>query len=316
MAGDKIFHNEYGMPFIDVSGEARSLGCLPPDPNFKALPLFESKFDVLPESKWQENSLRDAKAPIRNQRQYGSCTGQGTVTVFTVAKKKNAPSENFDVLSATFIYGYINHGQDQGARVSDAMMSILQNGTCLDRQVPYNMIFKQQFPQEAFETAKRFKAGEAYKLNSWEELCTALTLGIPCASGIAVGRNFVQGQLQSSGIAPLPDSIVGGHCLAHIGLKQINGIWVVETQNSWGTNWGMDGYCYLRKEHWSPGYGFPFDCFAIYSVADDTSDTEDSPPVFAFNEQSKVDRNEGEEVTREDEVHYTEHEGSGEKNYG
>lgn len=311
MAGDKIFHNEFGLPFIDVGGEARSLGCLPPDPNFSALPNFEARFEVLPESKWEENSLKDAKPPIRNQRNHGSCTGQGTVSCYTVAKKKMAPSENFEPLSATFIYGHINGGQDQGARVSDAMMAILQIGTCYDKQVPWNMIYKQQFPPGAFETAKRFKAQEAYKLNSFEELCTALTLGIPCASGLAVGRNFTRGELRSDGVAPLPDVIVGGHCLAHLGLTRKNGIWVVETFNSWGKEWGMNGWCYLTKEHWSPGYGFPFDCFAIYSVADDVADKDDNPPEFAYNDQHKAEQEQG-----QDEVRYAETTHGEEEQYG
>lgn len=278
---DKIYHNEHGVPFMDIEGELRTLGCKHPDPAFCAFPNFDQNFKVLTPAEWQENSMRDAKAPIRNQQQFGSCTGQGTVTTFTIAKRKSAPGDNFDVLSATFIYGQINGGVDQGAMVSDAMVAIRDIGTCFDNQVPYNMIFRQQFPQQAFQIAQRFKAQEAYKLNSWDELCTALSLGVPCASGIAVGRNFVRGQLDNNGVAPLPDAIVGGHCLAHVGLKNLNGVWLVETQNSWGTNWGnQGGFCYLRQEHWSPGYGFPFDCFAIYSVIEDVADTNDSPPDF------------------------------------
>jgi hypothetical protein len=278
---DKIYHNEHGVPFMDIKGELRTLGCKLPDPLFSALPNFEERFKVLSPKEWAENTMREAKAPIRNQQQFGSCTGQGTVTAFTIAKKKSAPGDNFEVLSATYIYGQINGGVDQGARVSEAMVAVRDKGTCFDSQVPYNMIYLQQFPPDAAQTANRFRAQETYKLNSWQELCTALSLGIPCASGIAVGNNFVRGQLDRNGVAPLPDAIVGGHCLAHIGLKNINGVWVVETQNSWGTNWGnMGGYCYLKQEHWSPGYGFPFDCFAIYSVIDDIVDTGDYPPDF------------------------------------
>ena len=287
---DKIFRNEHGLPFLEVDGEPRFLGCLPPDPLFSALPQFNENFTVLDQSQWVPNSLKGLNPPQRNQGQYGSCTGQSTCNAFTVAKLKAAPTNTFPMLSACYIYGNINGGADQGGRVSDAMMAIRDIGTCYNSEVPDNMIFKSQFPSSASQTALRFKALEIYKLNSFEELCSALSLGIPCVSGIAVGRNFTRNQLDSNGLAPLPDVIVGGHALCHTGLTQLNGMWVVETFNSWGSSWGLNGYCFLQKGHWNPGYGFPFDSFAIYSVIDDPQDKNDVPPqpVAAVEEESEV----------------------------
>jgi hypothetical protein len=226
--------------------------------------------------------LREFAPPQRNQSKYGSCVGQATVNAFATAKKKSAPTDKFDLLSATFVYGHINGNRDQGARVGDAVLAITEVGTCFDKQVPTDMIYKSQFPKAAFDTAKRFRALEAYKLKSFEDLCTALSLGVPCVSGIAVGQNFTRGILKANGVAPMPDTIVGGHAMAHLGLKKIDGKFSVDTYNSWGASWGMNGWCYLQKEHWSPGFGFPFDAFAIYSVIDDSQDEDDSPPPITF----------------------------------
>lgn len=275
---NRIFRNEHGLPFIEISvGETRMLGCLKPDPNFSAIPDFASAYQLLPQSQWTENSLKPANAPLRDQGQQGSCVGQGSTTAFQYAKTLAGHTEH--VYSASFVYGQINGGKDGGAQVSQGMMELLQTGVCTEKTVPEGEIFKTQYPQEAYTEAARFKALQAYKVNSFEELCTALTLGFPCASGIAVGRNFVRGQLDNNGLAPLPDVIVGGHCMCHMGLRNLNGMWVVETQNSW-KGWGMGQFCYLQQGHWNPGYGFPFDCFAIYSVIEDPQDTTTEPPAI------------------------------------
>lgn len=275
-----VYATEAGLPFVVVGDREIALGCIPTEPLFSFFPFFEERFEALPESQWQENSLKSLAPAIRNQSRYGSCAGQATVFAYSIAKKKSAPRDTFPTLSATFIYGNINGGKDQGATIGNAMKAITNVGTCLDSQVPTNVIFKQQFPKEAFNTATRFKALEAYKLRNFEELCTALSLGMPCVSGIAVGSNFTRGDIKSNGVAPLPDSIVGGHALCHTGLKKIDGRWSIETPNSWGAQWGVNGWCYLQKDHWSPGFGFPFDCFAIYSVIDDPDDEDDSPPTL------------------------------------
>lgn len=276
-----IYHTPEGLPFVDVDGEPIVLGALAPDPVFSAAPDFVTAFPVLPQNQWEETSLRAAHIPVRNQRNFGSCGGQSTVGALMTAREIRSLKKH--ILSATFIYGHCNGGRDGGCRVVDAVMTAKNVGACLDTEVPWNMIYKNQFPQQSFQTAKRFRALDVYKINSYEELCTALTLGFPCVSGIAVGNNFTRGQLRDDGLAPLPDSIVGGHAMYHVGLKRLGNLWCLDTQNSWGTQWGINGFCYLQKGHFNPGYGFGFDVYAIASVIDDPEDKGDDlvPIVMA-----------------------------------
>lgn len=54
------------------------------------------------------------------------------------------------------------------------------------------------------------------------------------------------------GIVPLPkdgERLAGGHAVAIVGWKRIDGkfYWIVA--NSWGAGWGDDGYCYLPEEY-------------------------------------------------------------------
>jgi hypothetical protein len=265
-------HKENGLPLHDDGTQERVLGALPPTRNF-ALPNYSSMFGELAEDEWQERSVRDWNVTIYNQGSHGSCVGHGSITGFTYAWRISGQEDH--VFSPTFVYALINGGQDKGAQVSSGLEALKDNGTCLFSEFGEDKIYATQIPEQAANTAKRFRVLEAYKINSWLQLGTAINNGMVVVSGIGVGNNF--SQLDSNSVAPLPDAIVGGHCLAHVGLKKVSGIWVVETQNSWGANWGLGGFCYLRKEHWDPRYGFPFDAFAIGGVLDDPGEKGTDP---------------------------------------
>jgi hypothetical protein len=277
----KIYQTDDGLPFVEVNGLPIVLGALQPDPTFKAAPEFRFSISVLQENLWVENSVKGAGVPIRNQRQFGSCAGQASCEALMYARSiRGLVKHN---LSATFIYGMVNGGRDMGSRVGDCVATIKGTGTCLDSQVPWNVIYKKNFPANSFETAKRFKALEVFKIRNFDELCTALTLGFPCISGIGVGDNFTKGQLKENGIAPLPDVLVGGHAMCHTGLKRLDNMWVLETQNSWGEGWGLGGFCYLQKGHFNPGYGYGFDVYAVASVIEDPEDQSDNlPPIVTL----------------------------------
>ncbi len=269
-----------GLPVHDDGSEFRALGAHKPTGNF-SLPNFESRYAVTPEDEWQETSLKGWNIPIFNQGQFGSCVGMGSTAAFTYAWL--ASGQAVHAFSPTYVYAHINGGRDQGAQVAHGLEALKSVGVCLMSEFPITQIYVSQIPNQAKITAKRFKAFEAYKINSWEELGTALNNGLAVVSGIAVGRNF--SRLDKNGVAPLPDAIDGGHCMCHTGLKMIDGRWAVETQNSWGTSWGNNGFCYLREGHWNPRYGFPFDAFAIGGVKDDPEDDSD-PPVLTKDKQN------------------------------
>lgn len=279
------YNSRSGLPMINGGGEWRVLGALP-SPKLTALPSFAEDFKAIPRSEWVECSLKEWGCPVLNQGKYGSCVGQGTETAFRYIWKISGQTDRD--FSPTFIYGHINNNRDNGAQVSDGPTTLRLNGTCLLSQVGMDKIFKSQFPQEAFTTAKRFKLLSAYRCTNYDELCSALMLGFPVISGIAVGSNFTS--IPRTGIAPIPDRVVGGHCMCHIGLKQIGGKWMIETQNSWSENWGMGGFCYLQEAAWHPRYGFGFDCWALTAVQDDPEDTRTDTPVVTATE--KKDDNE------------------------
>lgn len=55
----------------------------------------------------------------------------------------------------------------------------------------------------------------------------------------------------ANGVIPDRRGAGGGHCMFALGLEQIDGRWHLLVQNSWGTRWGREGYCYLPESYFA-----------------------------------------------------------------
>jgi hypothetical protein len=238
-----------GVPCIDAGGELRKLAALPPPPQMLATASRFSDNVAAPDpSTWQDFDFTDILPPIiRNQASHGSCTGHAGVTAEDIILRKIGV--NTPLLSCTFPYAHVNNGRDEGASVSSILQVLKQLGTCTHAECGTDQIYKQQIPQSAYETAKKYQVFEAFLCRTFEELCEAINRGFPVAFGIQVGNNF--SRLSLDGVAPLPDMVVGGHALCGVGIKKYKGVWVIKTQNSWGDRWGMHGFCYLTRGHFT-----------------------------------------------------------------
>lgn len=242
------------------------------------LPSFGANFPILPRSQWKETSLKSWNVPVEDQHQFGQCTGESAEAVMQYAWLISGQKRQS--WAAGSVYARINGGRDQGAQVHDALMALQTSGICLEADAPDGQIFMSQIKPQAWVNAKRFRVKDAFKISSFDELGTALSRGFPCASGLAVGNNF--DHLDSDGVVPLPDAIRGGHALCHCGLKVTKrGLWVAETKNSWGTSWGLGGYCFIQEGAFNARYGFGFDAYAVVSVYDDSGVTEDDTPTVS-----------------------------------
>jgi len=235
-----------GLPCIDGGGEVRKLAALPPPPAMLAQATRFSSFAAPDPSTWKDCDLSEiVSITIRNQGQYGSCTGHAGIAIEDLIRQKMGLEPV--LLSCTFPYAHVNGGRDNGASVSSILKVLKEIGTCTHAECGTDQIYKQQIPQSAFKTAEKFKIEEAFLCRSFEEICEAINRGFPVAFGIMIGQNF--NRLSAEGVAPLPDVIAGGHALAGVGLKKQRGGWLIKTQNSWGTRWGINGFCYLTRGH-------------------------------------------------------------------
>lgn len=245
-----------GLTAIESVGVYRKLAALRPEPAMMAsAPHFKALFQV-DSSQWKETDFEFLGSPIRDQSTYGSCTGQAGVTALDITRRREG--EEPVLLSSTFPYALVNGGRDNGASVTSILQVLKQYGTCLDSECGTDQIYQQQIPQPAFQTAQQYQALEAYICHSYDECLEAISRGFAVAFGIQVGQNF--NRLDSNGVAPLPDVIIGGHAMCGMGMKRSSqGTWLMKAQNSWTRRWGINGYCWLTKGH----FRYQTDAYAI-----------------------------------------------------
>lgn len=249
------------LPAIEVNGVWRVLGLIPStEDSLVGFKNFGEEMRGVGASELQEIDLSWRNNRVLDQGVTSSCAGHAACSGFENCYVQ--AGRNFKAFNPFFIYGLVNGGRDAGAMLSDVLRALTASGVCGQEDLPPNVMFKSQFPAAAFDVAKNYKVENAYHCRNFDEICHALSLGFYTVLGIMVGRDF--GQLDSEGVAPVPRSPVGGHALLGVGLKKSSRYgWLIKIQNSWGGNWGMNGFAYLRREHFDL---MPPDAFAVQSV--------------------------------------------------
>jgi len=123
------------------------------------------------------------------------------------------------------------------------------------------------------------------KLKSWKRLFTPeqmkeeLLKHGPIVATMAVHQSFLNykgGIYHSLGIN---DPIVGYHAVCLVGFDDEKEAWLL--RNSWGRNWGIEGYCWIRysdSEIEQEAYGLELDGEI---EPEDDDEEEDSDCVFA-----------------------------------
>lgn len=273
-----------GFPSIYFDGYYRVLSHTPSPIN--DLPLFGDNFATAAPFQLQDIDLSWESHRILNQKNTSSCVAHATATGMEILyKQRQNVEKNFNPF---FTYALINGGRDNGSYISDAMDAVMKYGICEVGAFPSDRVYyKNSLNKSAYENALRFKLDKAYKCTSFDQICQAINLGFVVNIGIYVGDNFVN--VDSEGIAPLPRGGGGGHSMLACGIKHHAKYgWLVKVQNSWGSNFGNNGYCYLRKEAFN---GRDLDCFAFQGVLDDPKDTNtaDDVPVVKNKEFSMAD---------------------------
>lgn len=251
-----------GLPFVLFDGEPRILARLEPDPSKCRAPRFAEP--LVPESNWRDFSLFERWATgIYDQNGQGSCVGHGGTMAFNICWELagNTPQR----FSPCYLYSLINGGRDQGAIVEDAMDALKRKGVCLEATVGPKQIYPSQFDKaEADAEAASYKLVEAYKLDSFSEIVSAVLLGFPVAFGVEIGRNF---EPNAEGVVPPLSGQGGGHCMAAVGVKKFSDRWRLQVANSWNARFGAAGLCYMDSSYFS-GY---VDAFACQVTAADSN---------------------------------------------
>jgi C1A family cysteine protease len=93
-----------------------------------------------------------------------------------------------------------------------------------------------------------------------------LASGTPFVFGFSVYDSFESREVAKTGVVPLPprgERLLGGHAVLAVGYDDATQRFIV--RNSWGTDWGMDGYCTMPYGYLTDP-SLARDFWAIYAV--------------------------------------------------
>lgn len=192
-----------------------------------------------------------------NKQVIGDCVGQSSRAIKYIQERKNYPRFSYD-FAPDFIYseckkrdGAPNDEGTQPKVAMDVLKSIGAAKKGLYGDLTVN-VPRPDATQTAYEDAKQFQIGAYAKIQTLDEIKTALVNEGPVLGAVVVTDTFEK--CEPGGFIPLGGTPLGGHAICIDGYddnmthtyadgKTRTGF--LRFVNSWGEGWGDKGYGYL-----------------------------------------------------------------------
>ncbi len=226
--------------------------------------------------------LREWSSPVENQGMLGSCTAHAGVGMIEYYERKSF-RRHIDA-SRLFLYkvtrNLMKMKGDTGAYLRTTMGAMVLFGVPPEEYWPYSDEkgkFDQEPPSFCYAFAQNYQTIKYFRHDpsgtKGEEMLikvkTYLSKGHPAMFGFTVYNSIEQAE--KTGRIPFPspkERIEGGHAVAAVGyddkMKIKNKYGKVETtgalliRNSWGREWGEEGYGWLPYEYLLKGLAEDF----------------------------------------------------------
>lgn len=202
-----------------------------------------------------ELSLEDKFDSVYDQSSLGSCSANAIGGVFQFDLRKQnlkdfMPSRLFIYYNERMIEGTVS--EDSGAMIRDGIKSINSQGVCNETIWPYDISkFAVQPTFECYQDAEKNKSVLYQRVNQdLNDLKTTLNAGFPIVFGFLVFASFESEEVARTGIVQMPvrgEQFMGGHAVVLAGYSDEKKAFLV--RNSWGINWGLNGYFYLPYDY-------------------------------------------------------------------
>lgn len=194
----------------------------------------------------QNKTIFELKMPIiYDQGNLGSCVSNAIALYIYYLLKIN-PSRLYIYFNGRAVGNY-NLNEDTGLNVRDGCKSIQKYFITNENNCPYIINNFSKLPDfNAYNNAIKFSDMNYYSVNQTiPSIKSCLNNNLPVIFGIAVYSSFYNAS--QTGIVPMPDinseNLLGYHCILIIGYD--DNMQRFKCANSWGINWGINGYFYL-----------------------------------------------------------------------
>jgi hypothetical protein len=246
--------------------------------------------------------LLSLSSPVEDQSQSNSCCANAAVGAYEylVWREAEARHDTPGDVSRLFVYyvGRIRDKQlyrdktpisDEGMTLTGAIDALTMKGACLDTTWPFALDKMNEIPPpSSFDEAMRYKISEAKEIpTTIVAMKACLAEGFPIIFGLKLTQKFFR--CGRSGMISTPDphdpqsAEHGLHAMLIVGYSDAEERFIV--RNSWGTDWGDGGYCYVPYDYCAnPKFNF-LGQYAIYGLTD-----TDFTPEPADDHAHLVDR--------------------------
>ena len=220
-----------------------------PPPDAQVYAASESPVGDLP----PRVDLRPFMTKVENQGGLNSCVANAVAGAYEYLVKRHLGEDAYDV-SRLFVYYNAravdgSENQDEGAVISSAIVSLRDNGACSEQTWPYREHdVNEEPPEHAYEEAAEFLIEDFQQiptdLDAWKH---ALAEGYPIVFGMLLFESF--DKHRRPGVVPMPTQdeagrgAHGGHAMLAVGYSDPDELFII--RNSWGEQWGDEGYCYI-----------------------------------------------------------------------
>jgi hypothetical protein len=257
----------------------------------------------------QRISLRKYLPKISSQGDYSTCVGWSSAyyarTILWAKRKKLSGSQiTENTFSPSFVYKMIggNSGCSIGTQIEKALTVMASTG------VPLYKDFSEQCPSDVPSEIQ--EKSSDYKIENFVTLFSpndskdvkvnatkkALSEGNPVIIGMGVTLNFMneRDDVYSANNDSHQD-IKGGHAMCIVGYDDNKEGGAFEIANSWGTEWGSDGFIWVKYKDYA---NFTFQAFEMIDNIKSTPEVEDSEYLsgkmrFILSDDSEMKANSG-----------------------
>lgn len=252
--------------FLCENGYGQGTGLILEDKSYKKIPQVSKAFSGTIRQIPQKVSLKEYCPEIISQGEIGSCVGWATgYGAFTIMKAKaegwtDVEEITKNAYSAMYIYNQTKIGDCyEGSLFTSALNFLKREGDCLSKEFDNpredcsrnpgeeikKSVEKNTYEVKDFFTLFKPKEAPQIKINQAK---TSLSEGKPVVIGMMIKENFKELNKDEEYWKPTKGNTgdAGGHAMVVVGYNDMKGAF--EVMNTWGTEWGNNGYCWVKYE--------------------------------------------------------------------